>query len=303
MNQECENLRDYFLQKLNVFRLNQTEENRKNMVEARNIYNSKARSCRIDQSRQHMNKLLTARAKDAKEFWKMLRPKCKNAQSTLSAHDFVDHFKELANLSVNNQDDVIDNEAHTLDNNYIPDNVVDDMNDVITVDEAKFAISNSKLGKSAGPDQLINELYVNGGETLVIHITTLFNIIFSTGKFPESWRKGLISPIHKKKDINDVNNYRGVTFLGTLGKLFIALLNNRLQFWAESHSVYVDAQRGFRKGRSTTDSIFILHSIINSLKSLNKKLYCAFLDLCGSQLSMVETCKYWIEWKHVQYYT
>ena len=65
INQECENLRDSFLQKLNVFRLNQTEENRKNMVKARNIYNSKARLCRIDQSRQHINKLLIARAKDA----------------------------------------------------------------------------------------------------------------------------------------------------------------------------------------------------------------------------------------------
>ena len=147
----------------------------------------------------------------------------------------------MANLSVNNQDDVIDNEAHTLDNNYIPDNVVDELNDVITVDEVKFAISNLKLGKSAGPDQLINELYVNGGETLVIHITTLFNIIFSTGKFPEIWREGLIIPIHKKNDINYVNNYRGVTLLGTCGKLFTALLNNRLQFWAESHSVYVEA--------------------------------------------------------------
>ena len=79
VNQECENLRDYILKRLNVFRLNQTEENRKYMVEPRNIYNSK------DQSRQHMNKLIIARAKDAKIFLKMLRPKCKNAQSTLSA--------------------------------------------------------------------------------------------------------------------------------------------------------------------------------------------------------------------------
>ena len=66
MNQECENLRDNFLQKLNVFRLNQTEENRNILGDARNIYTSKAKSCRIDQSRQHVNKLLIARAKDAK---------------------------------------------------------------------------------------------------------------------------------------------------------------------------------------------------------------------------------------------
>ena len=57
----------------------------------------------------------------------MLQPKCENAKFTLSAHHFLDHFKELANLSVNNQDDVIDSEAHTFDNNYVPDNVVDEL--------------------------------------------------------------------------------------------------------------------------------------------------------------------------------
>ena len=219
-----------------------------------------------------------------------------------SAHDFVDHLKELANLFVNNQDDVIDSEAHTLDNNYLPDNVVDELNDVITVDEVKFAISNLKLGKSAGPDQLINELYVHSGEALVIHITTLLNIIFSTGKFPEIWRDGLILPIHKKNEVNDVINYRGVTLLGTLGKLFTALLNNRLQFWAESHSVYVEAQKGFRRGRSTTDSIFILHSIINSLISQNKKLYCAFFRFATVWIAIVYGGNVLVLYR-VQYYT
>ena len=66
----------------------------------------------------------------------MLCPKCKNAKSTLSAHDFSDDFKELASLSVNNQDDVTDSEAHTFDNTYVPDNV-DELDDVITVDRSQ----------------------------------------------------------------------------------------------------------------------------------------------------------------------
>ena len=65
-----------------------------------------------------MNTLSIARAKDAKEFW---------AKFTLSAHHFLDHFKELAYLFVNNQDDVIDSEADTFDNTYVPDNVVDEL--------------------------------------------------------------------------------------------------------------------------------------------------------------------------------
>ena len=77
------------------------------------------------------------------------------------------------------------------------------------VDGVKFAISNLKLGKSAGPDHMYTVV-----KHLVIYITTLFNIIFSAGNFPKIWRKALIIPIHKKNDVNDGNSYRGVTLLG-----------------------------------------------------------------------------------------
>ena len=48
--------------------------------------------------------------------------------------------------------------------------------------------------------------------------------------------------------------------------------------WAESYGIYVEAQNGFRSGRGTTDSIFILHSVINKLIEECKALYALFLD-------------------------
>ena len=50
--------------------------------------------------------------------------------------------------------------------------------------------------------------------------STLFNRILDTGKYPTLWSFGLIVPIHKKDDRSKVENYRGITLLSALGKLF-----------------------------------------------------------------------------------
>ena len=96
------------------------------------------------------------------------------------------------------------------------------------------------------------------------------------GYFPEKWSEGFIVPIFKKGDINDVSNYRGITLLSTVGKLFTRILNNRLNKWAEEYSIYIEAQAGFRKHMSTVDNIFVLNGLITHC--LNNNLYCCFVD-------------------------
>ena len=99
-----------------------------------------------------------------------------------------------------------------------------------------------------------HELFIHGDNVLMPHLLLLFNKIFDKVYFPESWSDGLIILLHKKGTINDVNNYRGVTLLSTLGKLFTYnfILNNRLCNWAESYHVYIVAQAGFRAKMGTT---------------------------------------------------
>ena len=75
--------------------------------------------------------------------------------------------------------------------------------------------------------------------------------------FPTAWSDGLVIPLHKKGSVNDVNNYRGITLLSTLGKLFSKILNNRLSLWADNYYVYIEAQAGFRSQMSTVDNIFV----------------------------------------------
>ena len=98
-------------------------------------------------------------------------------------------------------------------------------------------------------------------------------------------RDELSVPIHKKGNTNNVDNYRGITLLSTLGKLFTSILNNRLINWAESYYVYIEAQAGFRREMGTTDNIFVLHGLITHLINQGKKLYCAFVDFKKPSIS------------------
>ncbi len=106
----------------------------------------------------------------------------------------------------------------------------------------------------------------------------MFNYIYDNCDYPESWTKGMIVPIYKKGDKNDPANYRGITLVNVISKIYSLILRNRINSWCESEHVFNDSQYGFRDGRSTADAIFLLHAIIQKVLSKNSKLYCIFID-------------------------
>ena len=79
--------------------------------------------------------------------------------------------------------------------------------------------------------------------------------------------------------MSDVNNFRGITLLSTLGKLFTKVLRNRLTFWSDTYDIVSDSQAGFRKGWGTIDNIVIIQSIVDYSLEQGEKVYCAFIDL------------------------
>lgn len=154
----------------------------------------------------------------------------------------------------------------------------EELNAEISFLEIQKAVKQLRNGASGGPDLFLNEFFKNGSDTLLKYIHTLFNKLFETGYFPDKWSDGFIVPIYKKGDKNEPANYRGITLLSTIGKLFTRILNNRLNDWAEEYHVYIEAQAGFRKNMGTTDNIFILNSLITHVLNQNEKLYCVFVD-------------------------
>ena len=76
-----------------------------------------------------------------------------------------------------------------------------------------------------------------------------------------------------------MNNYRGITLLSCLSKLFTSVVNNRLETFCSNFNIISDAQFGFRKGRSTIDAIYILMSLVQKYVNENKRLYVIYVDM------------------------
>ena len=150
---------------------------------------------------------------------------------------------------------------------------------VITLEEVNLVIRSLKRNMSFSSDQLLNEYFIESFDILSGHIVDIFNAILNSGVFPSLWSEGILVPLFKKNDPNEVNNYRGITLVSCFSKLVTGVLNNRIKKWAENSDILSDSQFGFRKGRSTTDAIFVLNSIIQKVLKEKGRLFCAFIDL------------------------
>ena len=73
-------------------------------------------------------------------------------------------------------------------------------------------------------------------------------------------------------------NFRPITILSCFGKLFTSILLKRLNHYSEQFSVLNESQCDFRKGYSTVDNIFVLHSFFELIKLKKKKFFAAFVD-------------------------
>lgn len=94
---------------------------------------------------------------------------------------------------------------------------------------------------------------------------------------------GVIIPLFKKCNTNDVNNYMGITLVSNLAKIFTNVLNNRLFRWSDDNGIISDAQFGFKPGYSTIDAIFALTSLI-SLYLKKRKKYIVVLLIIEKRL-------------------
>ena len=79
----------------------------------------------------------------------------------------------------------------------------------------------------------------------------IFNKLYDTGYFPSDWCKSVIIPLFKKSDDSDPDNYRGISLLSIVSKVFTGILNKRLYAWAENEEKIGKEQAGFCKGYST----------------------------------------------------
>jgi len=197
---------------------------------------------------------------------------------------WLNDFSQLLNPDDNSDDfdqeflESITQEKVNIEQN-MGNETVDDINEEITVDELNKAVNRLKLKKATGIDSLPNEILKHNN--LQECLLRLFQACFKHGVVPNIWRKALIKPIPKSssKDPLIPLNYRGISLISCVSKLYSSIINSRIVKFCDEQSVLVEEQNGFRRARSCDDHIFSLTSIIENCLNDNKSTFCAFIDL------------------------
>ena len=107
----------------------------------------------------------------------------------------------------------------------------------------------------------------------------MFNLYVSVGVFPQYLKIAEVIPIFKKGDKNKTTNYRPISLLSQLDKLFEKKIYSRISAFLEKYNLLSETQFGFRKNFSTIHAVS--HIYENLLENVDHDRYscCLFLDL------------------------
>ena len=172
----------------------------------------------------------------------------------------MDHWDDYT-LSPTKGDDRIDNIIKRYKNHPSIKNIKAKFDSVrifsfqpVSVDDVKTVIRDLKNNKSAGreiPIQILKE-----SEFAFGILTNCINKSIETGCFPDSLKAANITLIFKKDDSLDKANYRPVSILPLISKLYERLIYNQLSEYSESFLSHILC--GFRKAHSTQHALFTL---------------------------------------------
>ena len=127
-------------------------------------------------------------------------------------------------------------------------------------------------------DLLPNEILKNNNLTRILQ--ALFQKCFNAGLVPSAWTKAIIKPIPKAADSDPriPANYRGISLLSCISKMFTSILNKRITNHINANNGLVEEQNGFRAGRSCVEHIFCLQSMIQTRQVDKLSTFVTFID-------------------------
>ena len=151
------------------------------------------------------------------------------------------------------------------------------LDELFTLPDLVKGLGQLKNGTAPGHDKIMNELLIVS-EDIRPALLCLFNKVLDSGVYPKCWKGGITVPVHKSGSTQNLRNYRGITLMPVISKLYTRLLNNRLHKWATENGKYHPGQAGFRGGYSSSGNVFILMQMAQCYGRKRKKLYVCFLD-------------------------
>ena len=145
--------------------------------------------------------------------------------------------------------------------------------------EVTSIIEKMKNKKSCGEDGISNEILKCCSPIVDEYIAIAFNKCILEKTYPTCFKVAKVIPLHKKDDKSDPANYRPISLLSSLGKLFEKLLHKRMVKFCEKEKILTSTQYGFRSKRSCVDAISTVTEYIRTEIDRKSIGQICFIDL------------------------
>ena len=146
----------------------------------------------------------------------------------------------------------------------------------VTVEEVRTAIRHAKRGKASGRDNITIDEIKDAGDIALEKLAKLYTKCLENRNVPRAWKIANIILIHKKGDVKDLKNYRPISLLSVVYKLFTKIITTRIGTMLDSNQPR--EQAGFRSGYSTTDHMQVINQVMEKSSEFKKPLCMAFID-------------------------
>jgi hypothetical protein len=190
--------------------------------------------------------------------------------------EFNNFFTNIGKNLANN----INYTGHLNPVDMLGNNVPSQFNfEAVSEDSINKIIMNLKGTSSVGYDTISTKLIKLLRPYLVCPLTKIVNQCISRGIFPDALKIAKVIPIHKKGDISNLTNYRPISLLPAISKIFEKVMHQQLHHYFKQNNLFYEAQYGFRPKFSTELAALHLVDQLTSDMDSNEIPICIFLDL------------------------
>lgn len=145
--------------------------------------------------------------------------------------------------------------------------------------EIKGYIYELKISKSPGIDKITARTLREVADYIAPPLTHIINLCFEQSNCPEHFKTAIVTPLHKGGDKQVIENYRPISLLSNLGKIFEKALKKRMIDFLSNNDLLSNRQFGFKKNVGTQDAIaHLTHLIYNNIDRSTPSI-AVFIDL------------------------
>ena len=221
---------------------------------------------------EQQNWSMVMNTSDTKSLWKKINWKGTFAKSDESKkpdlQDLAKHFSEKGQAG---RDSTI--LCEVSGSSYV--SVLDDE---ISIDEIVSAGTRLKEDKASG-DGWAKRMVTNLPMSLLLVLQLIYNTILKFHVFPTAWRTTVVNEIFKNKGLSTASkNYRGISLVQLLAKLFDFIMLDRFKKWF----VPADGQTAYQEKKGSPDHVFLLRCMMQHAKRFKQKLFLIAIDFDGA---------------------